>query len=72
MKSGRVFRVDVDDDGGDHTALESFSKVLMPTLKRELAATISMIWFEEDGWFRLMSEPRAGTKLGQLCKVGLG
>ena len=46
MKSGRVFRVDVDDDEGDHTALESFSKVLMPTLKRELAATISMIWFE--------------------------
>ena len=44
MKSGRVFRV--DDDGGDHTALESFSIVLMPTLKRELAATISMIWFE--------------------------
>ena len=55
MKSGRVFRVDVDDDGGDHTALESFSKVLMPTLKREVAATILMIWFGKDGWFSLMT-----------------
>ena len=60
------------DDGGDHIALESFTKILMMTLKRELAATILMIWFGNDGWFSLMSEPCAGTKLGQLCKVGLG
>ena len=68
-----MFSVDVDgDDGGDHTALESFPRVLMSTLERELVATILMIWFGKDGRFSLMIEPFAGTKLCRLCKVVLG
>ena len=50
-----MFSVDVDgDDGGDHTALESFPRVLMSTLEREIVATILMIWFGKDGRFSLM------------------
>ena len=69
-----MFCVDVsDDDGGDKTARESFPNVLMLILERELACSHhfgDLVWVE--CFVSLMSEPCAGTNLGQLCKVGLG